>query len=76
MSILTTSTPATEIRKAVVETIGAVDKDGQKNEGDYWENLAQVPCIWYFITFRKKSVPMLALSDLSNEINAIHLTFV
>ena len=44
-------------------------KDGENLRS----NLAQVPCIWYSITTKKKSV--LALLDLGSEVNAIHPTF-
>ena len=33
-----------------IETIGG-DKDGEKSKDEYLENLAQLPCIWYSITF-------------------------
>lgn len=31
--------------------------------------------MWYLIIFRKKSVPVLALFNLGNKVNAIHQTF-
>ena len=73
-SVLATSTPVTKTRKKVAEAAGA-DKDGKKSEDKYLENLAQVSCIRYSIIFQKKSVLVLALLDLGNEINAIYTTF-
>ena len=84
MLVLATFTPVTETKGEVVkiaeiveavETAGA-GKNGKKSEGEYPENLAQVSCIQYFISFRKKSVPVLTLFDSGNKVNAIHLTFV
>ena len=55
----------------VVETAGT-SKDSGESEGEYL-NLAQVPCIWYPITFWRKSVPVLTLFNISSEVNAIYL---
>ena len=64
----------TEIMEAV-ETAGA-GKNGKKSEGEYLKNLVQVPCIWYYIIFWKKSVHVSALFDSDSKINTIHPTFV
>ena len=65
----------TTTRKKVVETAGA-GKDGEKSEdSEYPGKLVPILCIWYSITFRRKSVPMLLLFESSNEVNAIHPTF-
>ena len=74
-----TSTPVTETREETVETAKTVEsaevaKDSAESKGEY-PNLARVPCIWYPITFRKKSVSMSALLDSGSEVNSIHLTF-
>ena len=79
VSVSATSTPVSGIREEKVETTEAVEtakvgKDGNESESEY-PNLARVPCIRYPITFRKKSLSVLTLIDLGNEINAIHLTF-
>ena len=77
MLVLTISTLVTRTRDEaveIIETTGA-DKDGKKSEVDFSENLAQVPYIRYPITFRKKSVPVLALFDLGSKVNTIYLTF-
>ena len=80
VSVSATSMPVTETREEAfaeaVETIEAVEstkvgKDSAESEGEY-PNLAQVPCIRYPITFRKKFVSMSALFDSSSEVNAIH----
>ena len=69
---------AVEAAKAVetAEAVGTakVGKNGDENESEY-PNLAQVPYIRYTITFRKKSVLMLALLDSGSEVNAIQPTF-
>ena len=57
-----------------IETVGA-SKDKEKSKVEYPENLTQVSYIRYSIIFRKKSVPVLALFDLGNKVNAIHPTF-
>ena len=62
VTVLATSTPVTVARKkAVGENLGS--------------NLAWVPCIWYPITFWKKSGPVVVLFDSGSKINAIHPTF-
>ena len=85
-----TSTTVTRTRKKAVETAGKaetteitkaietlkVDKGSNESKDEYPENLAQVPYIWYPITFQKKFVPVSALFDLGSKVNAIHLTFV
>ena len=85
VSVLATSTPMTGTREeaVVVAKIGKdgvesklveaakIGKDGAESKGEYL-NLAQVSCIRYPITFRKKSVS--ALFDSGNEVNAIHPT--
>ena len=63
------------------ETIEAIEtaragKDGNESKSEYPENLTQVLCIWYSITFRKKSLPVLALIDSGNKINVIYPTYV
>ena len=72
-----TFTLVTGTRKKAVKIaeIARAVKDGKESKDDYLENFAQVPCIQYLVTFRKKSVPMLAFIDLDSEINAIHPTF-
>ena len=79
--VLATSTPVTETREeAVTEAVEIAKtvestkfgKDGAESKGEY-PNLARVPCIWYPITFQKKSVSILALLDSGNEVNAIYL---
>ena len=85
VSISATSTLVTGSREETFETTKAIetaeavetaeiDKDGDKNEGEY-PNLARVPCIRYLITFRKKSLPVSTLFDSDSEVNAIHPTF-
>ena len=88
--VLATSTPVTETREEADETAEAVGtaedvetnetvestevgKGGAESKGEY-PSLAQVPYIWYPITFRKKSVSMLALLDSGSEVNAIYPT--
>ena len=56
-----------------METVGE-SKDDEESKGEY-PNLARVPCIRYPITFRKKSVPVLALLDLGSEVKAFYPTF-
>ena len=78
MWVLATSTPVTETREETVETAEAVEfaevgKDGAESNGEY-PNLTRVLCIWYPITFRKKSVSILALFDSGSDVNAIHPT--
>ena len=68
-----TSTLVTRTRAETVET-AEVGEDGDESEGEC-PNLVRIPCIRYSITFRKKSVPVLALFDSGNEVNAIHSTF-
>ena len=65
-----------ETRGEAVETTKSVgeSKDSEESKREY-PKVAQVPCIWYPITFRKKSVPMSALFDLGSENNAVHPTF-
>ena len=72
VSVSATSTPVTGTRERAVETV-RVDKNDKKSKSEY-PNLAQIPCIRYFITFWKKSVSMSALVDSSSEVNAIHPT--
>ena len=67
------SAKAMETAKAV--GTAEIGKNGKESKGKYLENLAQVLCIRYPITFWKKSVPMLMLLDLSSKVNAIYLTF-
>ena len=86
MSVLATFTPVTETREEKDKTAEAVEtneavkstevgKGGVESKGEYL-SLARVPCIRYPITFRKKSVSMLALLDSGSEVNAIHPTLV
>ena len=82
--VLATSTPVIKTREEAVEIVQIVEavktvwkgKNSKKNKGKYLENLAQVPCILYPITFWKKSIPMSMLFDLDSEVNAIYPTFV
>ena len=82
MSVSTTSTPLTGTREEAVEGAKSIEtadadetakvsKDSEESEGEY-PNLTQVPCIWYPITLRKKSMSVSALFDLGSEFNAIH----
>ena len=70
---------STQVTKAGKKTelvdAAGTGKDGKNSNGEYPENLAQVPCIRYPITFWKKSLPVLALFNSDNKVNAIHLTF-
>ena len=86
VSASATSTPVTKTREEADETAEAVEiveavestevgKDGVESKSEY-PNLARVPCIWYPITFRKKSVSMSALFDSVSKVNAIHPTLV
>ena len=56
-----------------METAGE-GRDGEESEGEY-PNLAQVLYIRYFITFRKKSMLVLALLDSGNKVNTIYSIF-
>ena len=71
MLVTGTKEEVIEIDEAIETT--EVDKDGEESKGDYL-NLGQVLCIWYSITFWKKSVSVLVLFDSGSEINAIHST--
>ena len=78
VSVSATSTPMTKTREEAVEaaeSVGTVrvGKNDKESEGKY-PNLARVPCIRNPITFRKKSMSMLVLLDLSSEVNAIYPT--
>ena len=80
---LTNSTPVTITREKTIETTVTVeiientdaDKTGKNGKsGEYsGTNLVQVLCIWYPITFQKKSVQ--ALFNSSGEANAIYPIF-
>ena len=59
------------IKTAEAIEFAKVGKNGVESKGDYL-NLAQVPCIWYPIILRKKSVSMLVLLDSGSEVNAIY----
>ena len=74
VSVSVISTPMTETKEEGVEAIktARTGKDGEENKSESPENLAWVPCIRYPTTFRKKSVPVLALFDSGSEVNAIH----
>ena len=77
LSVLATSMSVTKTREETVGTAEAVEsaeigKDGAESKDEY-PNLAQVLCIRYLITFRKKSVSMSALLDSGSEVNAIYL---
>ena len=76
MSVSATSTPVTETRGEAVETVETTGegRDDEKSKREY-PNLAQIPCIWYPITFRKKSMPVSALLDSGSKVNAIYPTF-
>ena len=65
MLVTRTREEAIKIAKAV-ETAGA-DKNGKESESSKnpRPNLAQIPCIWYSITFQKKFMPMSVLFDSS-----------
>lgn len=75
VSVFATSMPAIEPREEAVETIEAAGKNGEGSKAEYPENFARVLYIWYLITFRKKSVLILALFNLGNEVNVIYPTF-
>ena len=75
MSVAAISMPATETREKAVETAEAVDKDDKETKSNHLENLAWVLCIWYSITFWKKSVAVSVLFDLISEVNAIYPAF-
>ena len=66
---------AEAVKTAKAIKAAGTGKDGEKSRNEYLENLAQVPYVWYPITFRKKFVPVLVLFDSSSEVNAIHPTF-
>lgn len=76
-----TYTLVTKTRKKAIETAGiaktvGISKNNKESKGGrYPGNLAQIPYIQYFITFWKRSVPMMALFDCGSEINAIYPTF-
>ena len=85
VSVSATSTLVTGMRAETVETAEAVEtveavgtakvgEGGNKSEGEC-PNLAQVSCIRYPITFRKKSVPVSSLLDSGSEASAIYPTF-
>lgn len=58
----------------IIETAGAAETSKDGESGKYQEtHLAQVPCIWYFFTFWRKSV--LALFNSRSKVSAIHLIF-
>ena len=78
MSVSAIFTLMTETREEAVEITKAIettkdDKNGEKSKGEY-SNLIRVPCIWYPITFRKKSESISALFNSNNEVNAIYPT--
>ena len=80
VSVSATSTSMTRTKEKTVKTAEPVRtagdrKDGVESEGEYSENLAQVSCIRYSITFQKKSVPVLTLFDSGSKVNAIYPTF-
>ena len=64
VTVSATFTPVIIAREEMV-------KDGKNLRS----KLIQVPYIWYSITFRKKSVPVLALFDSGSEVNTIYPTF-
>ena len=64
--VLATFIPIIATREETVETTktsGAGEDNKESKSGKYPENFIQIPCIRYFITFQKKSMPMLALLD-------------
>ena len=77
--------PVTGTRAETVKTVETVEtaeavgtvKAGQDSNESKGEcpNLARIPCIWYPITVRKKSMPMLALFDSCSEVNTIRPIF-
>ena len=75
VSVLATFMPATGIREKAVETTETVSKDGKESKGNHLENLVQVLCIWYPITFWTKSISVSGLFDSGSEVNAIYPTF-
>lgn len=77
MSVSATSTPVTRTKKEAVKAVktAGADKDGKESKSEYPENFTRVLCIWYPITFRKKSVLVSALLESSNEVNTIHHIF-
>ena len=64
VTVLAISMPVTVVKKGAVE-------DGKNLRSTF----AQVLCIWYPDTSRKKSVPMSSLFDSGSKVNAIHPTF-
>ena len=74
VSVSATSTPVIGTRKKVAEAAWA-SKDSEKSKSEYRENLTQILCTRYPITFWKKFVPVLVLLDSSSKVNTIHLTF-
>ena len=65
---------AESVETAEVIEIAKVGKDGKESKGES-PTLAEVPCIWYPITLRKKFVSMSALFNLDSEVNVIHPIF-
>ena len=86
---LVTGTENKEVKTAktsksakMVETAKAVEttragKDGKQSKGgeNLRLNLVQIPCIWYSVTFQKKSMPVFTLLDLGSKVNAIYPNF-
>ena len=72
---LATSMAVIGTKREVVQTVKAIGKNGKESKGKYPKNLAQVPCIWYPITFWKKSVSVLALFDSGSAVNSIYSPF-
>lgn len=81
MLVLVTYTLITKTKKEIVKIVEIVEiagtsKNGKKSKsGEYLGNLKRVLCISYPITFRKKSMPVLALFNSGSKVNAIYLTF-
>ena len=78
--VLVTSTSVIVTRKEMIKAIEAdetaeIDEENKESKGEY-SNLAQVLCIRYPITFRKKSVSVLVLLDSGSKVNAIYPTFM
>ena len=82
VSVSATSMSVTGTKEGAVKTVEAIEivgagKNSKKSKGgeNLRSNLARVPCIWYFMTFWKKFVSILALLDSGNKVNTIHPAF-
>ena len=77
MSVIRSREEAVDIAEtAEAIEIAGVSKNSKKSkDSNYPGNSTLVLYIQYPIVFRKKSMPVTTLLNLSNEINAIHPTF-